>query len=151
MENKKIYIASDHTGNAMRKAIFNHLRDQGYHVIDLSRDEINAKGSVSYSNHGLKLGETVVADKGSRGIAICGTGIGISIAANKVKGVRCGLTYELETAALIRSHNNANIMATGARLIAIEKAVLLVDAFLNQEFEGGRHAERVHTLDTYDK
>lgn len=151
MENKRIYIASDHTGNAMRKAIFNHLREQGYHVTDLSRDEINAKGTVSYSNHGLRLGETVAGDPGSRGIAICGTGIGISIAANKVKGIRCGLTYELETAQLIRGHNNANIMATGARLIAIEKAILLVDTFLKKNFEGGRHAARVSTIDEYDK
>ena len=150
MEKKKIYIASDHTGNAMRRALFNHLRELGHHLIDLSRDEVNAKGTVSYSDQGIKLGQAVSADRGSLGIAICGTGVGISIAANKVKGIRCGLTYELETAQLIRQHNNANVIALGARLIAIEKAILLVDAFLAEKFEGGRHIPRIQTIDEYD-
>lgn len=147
---KKIYIASDHTGTAMRRALSNHLRELGHHVVDLSRDEVNAKGTVSYSDQGIKLGEAVSGEPGSLGIAICGTGVGISIAANKVKGIRSGLTYELETAQLIRQHNNANVIALGARMIAIEKAILLVDAFLAEKFEGGRHIPRVQTIDEYD-
>lgn len=147
MKEKKIYLANDHTAEVMKKAIMSHLVKKGYEVVDLS--PLNDGESCSYSEKGIELGRAVVADKNSLGIALCGTGIGISIAANKVKGVRCGLVYELETATLIKQHNNANIMATGARLIAVEKALLLVDTFLSTCFEGGRHSERVKTIDEY--
>ncbi|ATZ16678.1 ribose 5-phosphate isomerase B [Entomoplasma freundtii] len=149
MKKQKIYMANDHTAEKMKRAIMNHLQNKGYEVVDLS--PLNDGQSCSYSEEGLRLGEAIAKDKdqGSLGIAICGTGVGISIAANKVKGVRCGLVYELETAALIKQHNNANVMATGARLIAIEKALLLVDTFLETNFEGGRHVERVATIDDY--
>ncbi|ATI73751.1 ribose 5-phosphate isomerase B [Mesoplasma florum] len=144
----KIYIANDHTAIEMKNAIKNHLEKKGYEVIDLGNNDGN---SCNYANIGITLAEAVVADENNKGIALCGTGIGISIAANKVKGARAGLVYEVQTAELTRQHNNANILATGARLIAVDKALLLVDTFLNTEFEGGRHQERVGTIDEYNK
>ncbi|ASZ08865.1 ribose 5-phosphate isomerase B [Mesoplasma chauliocola] len=144
----KIFIANDHTAIEMKNAIKNHLISKGYEVVDLGN---NDGQSCNYANIGITLAEAVVAEKDSKGIALCGTGIGISIAANKVQGARAGLVYEVQTAELTRQHNNANILATGARLIASEKAILLVDTFLNTKFEGGRHQERVGTLDEYNK
>lgn len=145
---KRIYIGNDHTAIEMKNAIKKYLTAKGYDVTDLGNNDGN---SCNYANIGITLAEAVVADKDSKGIALCGTGIGISIAANKVQGARVGLVYEVQTAELTRQHNDANILATGARLIAVEKAILLVDAFLNTEFEGGRHQERVGTLDEYNK
>lgn len=143
---EKIYISNDHTGVEMKKAIVKHLKDKGYQVVDMGVDTSEA---CNYSFQGFRLGEAVVKDKNALGIAICGTGVGISIAANKVKGVRAGLVYETQTARLIRQHNNANILATGARMIAVAKAVDLVEEFLNAKFEGGRHKERVGSIDDY--
>ncbi|ATZ17714.1 ribose 5-phosphate isomerase B [Mesoplasma melaleucae] len=145
---KRIYIGNDHTAIEMKNAIKKHLIENGYEVVDVGNNDGN---SCNYANIGITLAEAVVADKDSKGIALCGTGIGISIAANKVQGARAGLVYEVQTAELTRQHNNANILATGARLIAVDKAILLVDTFLNTEFEGGRHHERVGTLDEYNK
>lgn len=145
---KKIYIGNDHTAIEMKNVITKHLTENGYEVVDVGNNDGN---SCNYANIGITLAEAVVADKDSKGIALCGTGIGISIAANKVQGARAGLVYEVQTAELTRQHNNANILATGARLIAVDKAILLVDTFLNTEFESGRHQERVGTLDEYNK
>lgn len=145
---EKIYIANDHTATEMKHALVKHLQTKGYQVIDLGTDTGQA---CSYSEKGIELGQAVVNDLGSIGIALCGTGIGISIAANKVKGIRAGLVYEEQTAKLARQHNDANIMATGARLIAVEKAINLIDVFLATPFEGGRHEERVETIDEYIK
>ncbi|AUF83869.1 RpiB/LacA/LacB family sugar-phosphate isomerase [Mesoplasma syrphidae] len=143
---KKIYITNDHTAIEMKQAIVKHLQELKYEVIDMGN---NDGLSCSYSLNGINLGKAVVEDKGSRGIALCGTGIGISIAANKVQGIRAGLVYETQTAELIRQHNDCNVIATGARLIAVDKAIKLVDVFLKTEFEGGRHAERVGTINEY--
>ncbi|PPE04881.1 ribose-5-phosphate isomerase B [Entomoplasma ellychniae] len=140
---KNIYISNDHTAVEMKLAIKKHLESQGYKVKDLGN---NDGQSCNYADNGVKLAQAVVKDANSYGIALCGTGIGISIAANKVKGARAGLVYEVQTAELIRLHNDANILATGARLIAIDKAILIVDTFLNSKFEGGRHQERVDIL-----
>jgi ribose 5-phosphate isomerase B len=139
----KIYITNDHTGVAMKNAIVTFLENDGHEVINLGTDSSEA---VNYADYGKKLGLSVAGDKGSFGIAICGTGIGISIAANKVKGVIAGLVYEPQNAAITRQHNNANVMATGARQIAIEKAILCVKEFINTPFEGGRHEARVNEL-----
>ncbi|ATZ19057.1 ribose-5-phosphate isomerase B [Williamsoniiplasma somnilux] len=145
---EKIYIANDHTAVEMKQVIINFLKEKGYKIIDLGTDEGNA---CSYSEKGIELGEAVAKDEGSLGIALCGTGIGISIAANKVKGIRAALIYEIQTAELARQHNNANILATGARLIANDKATKLVDAFLKTSFEGGRHEERIKKINEYTK
>jgi len=142
----KIYISNDHTGVEMKQAIVKHLTSLDYKVIDLGNTDGKA---CSYASKGLELGEKVAGDKDCLGIALCGTGIGISIAANKVKGVRAGLVSELETAQLIREHNDCNVIAMGARMIAVAKALKLVDAFLNSEFAHGRHEERVKTINEY--
>jgi ribose 5-phosphate isomerase B len=145
---EKIYLSNDHTGVAMKQALVRHLKAKNYEVIDLGN---NDGLSCSYAEKGLTLGEQVANDPGSLGIVICGTGVGIQIAANKVKGIRAGLTYELETAQLIRQHNNCNVIALGARMIAIEKAIILVDTFLKTPFEGGRHSQRVEEINEYDR
>ncbi|KAJ3620919.1 hypothetical protein Zmor_008650 [Zophobas morio] len=139
----KIYIANDHTGVEMKNAIVKFLESEGHEAVNLGTDSAEA---VNYAEYGKKIGLAVANDKGSFGIAICGTGIGISIAANKVKGVIAGLVYEPQNAAITRQHNNANIMATGARQIAVQKAVECVKSFINTPFEGGRHEARVNEL-----
>jgi uracil phosphoribosyltransferase len=115
----KIYLANDHTGVAMKQAIAQHLTSQGHEVINLGTDDTAA---VNYASQGKTLGLAVANDSGAFGIGICGTGIGISIAANKVQGIIAGLVYEPQNAIVTRQHNNANIMITGARQIAIEKS-----------------------------
>ncbi|UKS54424.1 ribose 5-phosphate isomerase B [Mycoplasma feriruminatoris] len=142
----RIYIGNDHSAVEMKQAIVNHLKEKNYEVIDLGN---NDGKSCNYAKIGQVVAEHVVNDPNSRGIVICGTGIGISIAANKVKTARAALVYEKETAELARIHNDANILALGARIIAIAKAINLVDVFLNTPFEGGRHIERVNTLNEY--
>ncbi|KIM13705.1 ribose 5-phosphate isomerase B [Mycoplasma capricolum] len=142
----RIYIGNDHSAVEMKQAIVNHLKSKNYEVIDLGN---NDGKSCNYAKIGQTVAEYVVKDTNSRGIVICGTGIGISIAANKVKNARAALVYEKETTELARIHNDANIIALGARMIAIPKAINLVDIFLNTPFEGGRHIERVDTLNEY--
>ncbi|UZK64398.1 ribose 5-phosphate isomerase B [Mycoplasma mycoides subsp. capri] len=142
----RIYIGNDHSAVEMKQAIVKHLQEKNYEVIDLGN---NDGKSCNYAKIGQVVAEHVVNDTNSRGIVICGTGIGISIAANKVKTARTALVYEKETAELARIHNDANILALGARIIAISKAINLVDVFLNTPFEGGRHIERVNTLNEY--
>ncbi|MCL8211733.1 Ribose-5-phosphate isomerase B [Mesoplasma sp. JKS002658] len=142
----RIYISNDHTGVEMKQAIVKYLTSLDYQVTDLGN--VDGK-SCSYASKGLELGEKIAGDKDCLGVALCGTGIGISIAANKVKGVRAGLVSELETAQLIREHNDCNVIAMGARMIAVDKALKLVDAFLKSEFAHGRHEERVKTINEY--
>ncbi|WP_434325215.1 ribose 5-phosphate isomerase B [Mycoplasma capricolum] len=142
----RIYIGNDHSAVEMKQAIVNHLKSKNYEVIDLGN---NDGKSCNYAKIGQTVAEHVVKDTNNRGIVICGTGIGISIAANKVKNARAALVYEKETTELARIHNDANIIALGARMIAIPKAINLVDIFLNTPFEGGRHIERVDTLNEY--
>ncbi|WP_434341767.1 ribose 5-phosphate isomerase B [Mycoplasma putrefaciens] len=142
----KIYIGNDHTAVEMKNAIKKHLIDKGYEVVDLG----NSDGqSCNYASIGLDVAKHVVKDKDSKGIVICGSGVGISIAANKVQGARAALVYEEQIAKLSRLHNDANILATGAKFIAVDKAISLVDAFLETEFEDGRHTERVKTLNEF--
>ncbi|WP_338969974.1 ribose 5-phosphate isomerase B [Spiroplasma endosymbiont of Labia minor] len=143
----RIYVANDHTAVEMKNKIIEHLNILGHEVINLGTDSIK---SISYAEKGIELAKRVVNDKESFGIAICGTGIGISIAANKVNGARAALSYEETTTRLAREHNNANILALGARIIAIEKALKLIDIFLSTPFEGGRHIKRIESLDNYN-
>ncbi|ALD65958.1 ribose 5-phosphate isomerase B [Spiroplasma cantharicola] len=137
----KIYIGNDHAGVDMKNHIVKYLKSNGYEVINIGTDN---EDSVDYPDFGKEVAKKVVENK-SFGIVICGTGIGISIAANKVKGARAALCYEDQTTILARQHNNANILALGARMIANEKAVRLVDIFLNTKFEE-RHKNRVEKL-----
>ena len=113
-------------------------------IVDLGTD---SEESVDYPDFGKACAEAVASGKADLGIVCCGTGIGISIAANKVKGVRCALCTSVEMAELTKRHNNANMLALGGRTTSPELAVEIVDAWLNNKFEGGRHARRVAMLD----
>ena len=139
-----IAIASDHGGFALKETIKEYLRERGDKIVDLGT---TSEESVDYPIYGKACGEAVASGKAERGIVICGTGIGISIAANKVKGVRCGLCTSVEMAELTRQHNNANVLALGGRITEPELALEMVKTFLDTEFEGGRHKRRTDMLD----
>lgn len=140
----KIAIASDHGGYGLKQKVLDHVSARGFEVIDLGT---NSEESVDYPVYGQLCGETVASGKADLGIVICGTGIGISIAANKVHGVRCGLCTSVEMAHLTKQHNNANILALGGRTTPENLAIDIVDEWLDTEFEGGRHKRRVDMLD----
>lgn len=139
----KIAIGNDHTALEMKAAIKAHLEENGYEVLDLGT---NSTESCDYPVYGEKVGRAVVDGDADLGIAICGTGVGISLAANKVKGVRACVCSEPYTAKLSRLHNNSNVLAFGARVIGVELAKMIVDEWLNASFEGGRHQRRVDML-----
>lgn len=140
----KIAIASDHGGFALKEVVKAHLEERGLEVMDLGT---HSEASVDYPVYGKACGEAVVSGEADCGIVVCGTGIGISIAANKVKGVRCGLCTSVEMAQLTKQHNNANVLALGGRTTAPDLALQIVDAWLDTEFEGGRHERRTNMLD----
>ena len=139
----KIAIGNDHTALEMKEAIKAHLEEKGYEVLDLG---INSTDSCDYPVYGEKVGRAVVDGEADLGIAICGTGVGISLAANKVKGVRACVCSEPYTAKLSRMHNDSNVLAFGARVTGVELAKMIVDEWLNASFEGGRHQRRVDML-----
>ena len=141
---KKIAVASDHGGYLLKEKVKKHLMDRGFEIIDLGTD---SEESVDYHVYGKACGEAVTSGKADLGVVVCGTGIGISIAANKVKGVRCGLCTSVEMAHLTKQHNNANILALGGRTTEPELALKILDEWLDTEFEGGRHQRRVDMLD----
>ena len=139
----KIAIGNDHTALEMKAAIKAHLEEKGYEVLDLGT---NSTDSCDYPVYGEKVGRAVVDGEADLGIAICGTGVGSSLAANKVKGVRACVCSEPYTAKLSRMHNDSNVLAFGARVIGVELAKMIVDEWLNASFEGGRHQRRVDML-----
>ena len=140
----KIAAASDHGGFALKEEVKKHLMERGIEVLDLGT---HSEESVDYPVYGKACGEAVASGKADLGIVVCGTGIGISIAANKVKGIRCGLCTSVEMARLTKQHNNANILALGGRTTETGLAMEIVDAWLDTEFEGGRHLRRTDMLD----
>ncbi|MBO0749183.1 MAG: ribose 5-phosphate isomerase B [Porphyrobacter sp.] len=139
----KIAIASDHAALEMKADLVAWLGEQGHEVSDLGT---HGPESVDYPDYGYKLAEAIASGAAERGIALCGSGIGIGIAANRNPKVRCAQVSEPLSARLARSHNDANAIAMGARLIGPEMARACVTAFLTTEFEGGRHCERVDKL-----
>lgn len=139
----KIAVASDHGGYLLKETVKKNLEDRGVEVLDLGT---HSEESVDYPVYGRLCGETVANGEADLGVVCCGTGIGISIAANKVKGIRCGLCTSVEMAHLTKQHNNANILALGGRTTAPELALAIVDEWLDTEFEGGRHQRRVDML-----
>ena len=136
-----IAMANDHGGLALKKIVKEHLIERGYKVVDLGT---HSEESVDYPIYGKACGEAVASGKADLGIVICGTGIGISIAANKVKGIRCGLCTSVEMAELTKKHNDANI---GGRTTDAELSIKITDTWLDTEFEGGRHKRRTDMLD----
>ena len=139
----KIAIAADHGGFELKSVIIEHLTKKGHEVINLGTD---SSDSVDYSDFAEKCAAEVLSNEASFGIVVCGTGIGISIAANKIKGIRCALCYSPETAALAKQHNNANIISLGGRTTSDEMALKIVDSFMEAEFEGGRHQRRIDKI-----
>ncbi|MGI6727250.1 MAG: ribose 5-phosphate isomerase B [Anaerovoracaceae bacterium] len=140
----KIALASDHGGYELKEKIKEHLKERGIEVLDLGTSSCE---SVDYPIYGKACGEAVVSGKAEKGIVCCGTGIGISIAANKVKGVRCALATNSFMAEMTKRHNDANMLALGGRVLAVKDAIDIVDIWLDTEFEGGRHQRRIDLLD----
>lgn len=143
----KIAIASDHAALELRPAIVKHLESLGHEVLDLGTH----KEKGNYALEGIKVGETVSLGNADVGIVICGTGIGISMAANKVRGIRAAVCNDVSLAKITREHNNTNVLAMGARLITEEQAFEIVDTFLTTEFEGGRHLDRIDAISDYEE
>ena len=141
----KIAIASDHGGYQLKEAVRKYLESRDIEVLDLGT---YSEESVDYPAFGKACDEAVASGKADRGIVCCGTGIGISIAANKVRGIRCALCTDVHMAEMSRKHNDANILAMGGRTTPEEKALEITAAWLDTEFEGGRHQRRVDMLDS---
>jgi ribose 5-phosphate isomerase B len=139
----RIALAADHAGYELKDELARWLRDKGHEVTDLGT---NSSESVDYPDYGAKLGSVVGLGEADRGIAVCGTGIGISIAVNRNLECRCARVDDPVSAALAREHNDANVLALGARLIGIDMAKACVAAFLETSFGGGRHQRRVNQL-----
>lgn len=143
----KIVLACDHGGFQLKEAIKEHLESK-YEVIDIG---VYNTDSVDYPDFGKKAAEMVAGKEADKGIIICGTGIGISIAANKVKGIRCALCTNEFMARMSRMHNNANMLALGERVLGKGVALDIVDIWISTEFEGGRHENRVIKLMDIEK
>ncbi|MBP3940744.1 MAG: ribose 5-phosphate isomerase B [Christensenellaceae bacterium] len=141
----KVAIGNDHAGFFLKDTVKEVLTARNIEILDLG---CHSAESVHYPIYGEAVGRAVVNGEADFGIVICGTGIGISIAANKVPGVRCGLCSEPLSAELTRQHNDANVLAMGARTIGPEMAKKIVETFLDTEFMGGKHATRVAMLDS---
>jgi ribose 5-phosphate isomerase B len=139
----KIALASDHAAVGLKAELADWLRAEGFDVLDLG--PMN-EDRVDYPDYGFKLAQAVASGAAERGVALCGSGIGISIAVNRHPALRCALVSEPLSAALAREHNDANAIALGARLTGVDMAKACVTAFLNTEFGGGRHAGRVEKL-----
>ena len=139
----RIALSADHAGYELKDILVAWLREAGHDVSDLGT---NGPESVDYPDFGARLGRAVASGDADRGIAICGSGIGIAIAANRNPGCRCAQVNEPLSASLARTHNDANAIALGARLIGVDMAKACVTAFLSTEFEGGRHQRRVDML-----
>ena len=140
----KIAIGNDHVAVDMKNQITTYLESLGHEIINMGTDSTER---CDYPIYGEKVARAVAEGRAERGIAICGTGVGISLAANRVPGIRAVVCSEPYSAALSRQHNNTNVLSFGARVIGVELAKLIVKSWLDAEFEGGRHAVRVRMLD----
>ena len=143
MAGATIAVASDHAGFDLKEILKGDLQAAGYAVLDLGT---NSTASVDYPDYGAAMGEAIAAGKAERGVIVCGSGIGISIAANRNPRVRAVLAHDTTSARLSREHNDANVVAFGQRVIGVEVAREALKVFLNTPFEGGRHAGRVAKL-----
>ena len=141
---EKIAVGCDHAGLALKEILVNYLNEMGHEVIDLGT---NTPDRVDYPDYGAAVGRTVASGEAHLGLLVCGSGIGIGIAANKIPGVRAATIHDATSAHLAREHNDANIICLGERLIGQEVAKEALSAFLEAEFEGGRHAGRVKKID----
>ncbi len=147
MTNKRVVLSSDHAAIDMRKAVAAHVSTLGWEVVDIG--PITPE-STHYPEPGAAAAARVASGDCQLGIILCGTGQGIMMAANKVKGIRCGVCSDLFSAEMIRAHNNANMLSMGARVINETEAMQIAEVFLNTEFEGGRHGLRVDMIDALE-
>jgi ribose 5-phosphate isomerase B len=145
---KKIAIASDHAGIDLKAALAKHLQALGFAVEDHGT---NSTESVDYPDYAQKIAAEIIAQKAALGILICGSGVGMSIAANRFTGIRAALCHSEEIAKLAREHNDANILVLGARFLDLRTAQAITDIFLQTNFSGGRHANRVSKLDLKER
>lgn len=144
MPNQKYYVATDHAGIDLKNHTCDYLKAKGYEVIDLGPF---SKERVDYPDYAVELCKKVLEDKGSMGVLICGSGIGMSIAANRHHGIRAVLCQEAYSAKMGRAHNNGNVLCFGERIVGVGVAESIIDAWCEAEFEGGRHAGRVEKLE----
>lgn len=140
----KIAIGADHGGFQAKEALISYLQSKGFVVKDLGT---NSEASVDYPDFAQKVCQEILNAQADLGVLICGTGIGISIAANRFKGIRAALLYSDDVARLAKLHNNANIAVFGGRTMSVQEMKQRLDIFLNTEFEGGRHIHRLEKLD----
>ncbi|NVJ93713.1 MAG: ribose 5-phosphate isomerase B [Methylocystaceae bacterium] len=143
MASKTIAIACDHGGFDLKNTLINELKSKGLEVLDLGCDSAD---SVDYPDYAYKLAQAIKDGQAERGVVVCGSGIGISIAANRFPEIRCALVHDAIGAKLSRQHNNANVIAFGDRTTGVATAIDALNIFLDTEFEGGRHARRVEKL-----
>ncbi|SDC53125.1 ribose 5-phosphate isomerase B [Ruegeria marina] len=142
-KNTRIVLSSDHAAIELRQSIAEHVAKLGWDVVDIGP---TTPESTHYPKHGEAAARRVASGDCALGIILCGTGQGIMMAANKIKGIRCGVCSDSFSARMIRQHNDANMLSIGARVVGEGLALDIVDAFLSAEFEGGRHAERVELI-----
>lgn len=142
--NRRVVLSSDHAAIALRQAVAAHVAALGWEVVDIGP---TTPESTPYPQHGEAAGGLVASGDCRFGVILCGTGQGIMMAANKVRGVRCGVCSDTFSARMIRQHNDANMIALGARVVGEGLALDIVEAFLAAEFEGGRHAARVAMIE----
>jgi ribose 5-phosphate isomerase B len=145
----RIACGSDHAGFALKAALMAHLGDLGHDVLDMGTHDATA--SVDYPDFGAAVGRAVVAGEADCGLCVCGTGIGIGIAANKIDGVRAAVVHDVTSARLARAHNDANVVCMGERTIGPAVARDAVDMFLSTAWEGGRHAHRLAKIAALEK
>lgn len=143
-----IAIGSDHAAYPFKEEIKRYLIETGHEVQDFGTFGLER---VDYCDFGFKVGEAVARDECEKGVLMCGSGVGISISANKVPGIRAVVCSEPYSAKLSRSHNDTNILALGSRVVGIELAKMILDTWLATPFEGGRHAERIRKISEYEK
>lgn len=139
----KIGIGNDHVAVELKNIIKDYVEDMGYDVVDFGT---NSSSSTDYPIYGKKVAESIIKGEIDKGILICGTGVGISLSANKIPGIRAAVCSEPYTAKLCVEHNNANIIAFGSRVVGPELAKMIVNEFLNSEYEGGRHQKRLDLI-----
>ena len=143
-----IAMAADHGGFELKNVLLDYLAEKGHSIINLGTD---SPESVDYPDFAKACCNEVTAKRADFGILVCGTGVGISIAANKIDGIRCGLCPSKEIAALVKQHNNANVIALGGRFTDAQEAKKIVDAYMSAEFEGGRHQCRIDKIMALEK
>jgi len=143
-ESEVIAVAADHAGFPLKQSLAGELQASGYRVLDLGT---NNSDSVDYPEYGARMALALLEGRAARGVLICGTGIGVSIAANRHRGIRAAVCHNVETARLARAHNDANVLVLGGRIVDEVTAKSCLRTFLDTKFEGGRHERRVSMLD----